>query len=265
MLIQYSTRRRVAATLVASIAALVLADRAFPPPLPPAESGLVVVAADGTPLRAYPGADGVWRYPVTPDDVSPLYLEALLTYEDRWFYWHPGVNPFSILRAAWQWARHGEIVSGGSTLTMQVARMLDPGARNVRGKVKQIVRALQLEWRYTKREILTLYLNHTPMGGIVQGVEMASRTYLGKSASHLTHAEAALLTALPQAPSRLRPDREPAAAEKARNKVLDRLATAKQWTAAQVSDARIERVAAQAIRGRWLAPPAGPRTCAEIA
>jgi len=259
MLIQYSTRRRVAVTLVAVGATLALADRAFPPPLPPAESGLVVVAADGTPLRAYPGADGVWRYPVTPDDVSPLYLEALLTYEDRWFYWHPGVNPFSILRAAWQWARHGEIVSGGSTLTMQVARMLDPGARNVRGKVKQIVRALQLEWRYTKREILTLYLNHTPMGGIVQGVEMASRTYLGKSASHLTHAEAALLTALPQAPSRLRPDREPAAAEKARNKVLDRLATAKQWTAAQVSDARIERVAAQAIRGRWLAPLAAER------
>ena len=259
MLIQYSTRRRVAVTLVAIGATLAIADRAFPPPLPPAESGLVVVAADGTPLRAYPGADGVWRYPVTPDDVSPLYLEALFTYEDRRFHWHPGINPFSMLRAAWQWARHGEIVSGGSTLTMQVARMLDPGARNVRGKLKQIVRALQLEWRYPKREILTLYLNHAPMGGIVQGVEMASRTYLGKSASHLTHAEAALLTALPQAPSRLRPDREPAAAEKARNKVLDRLETAKRWTAAQVSDARIERVAVQAIRGRWLAPLAAER------
>jgi penicillin-binding protein 1C len=142
---------------------------------------------------------------------------------------------------------------------MQVARLLDPGARNVGGKVKQIVRALQLEWRYTKREILTLYLNHAPMGGIVQGVEMASRIYLGKAAGHLSHAEAALLTALPQAPSRLRPDREAAAAERARNKVLDRLAATGRWSATLVADAKIERVAAQAIRGQWLAPLAAER------
>ena len=253
------TRRRITLTLIAIAAGLAIADLAFPPPLPPADSGLVVTAADGTPLRAYPGSDGVWRYPVPPDAVSPLYLEALLAYEDRWFHWHPGVNPYALARAAWQWARHGEIVSGGSTLTMQVARMLDPGARNVRGKVKQIARALQLERRYGKREILTLYLNHAPMGGIVHGVEMASRVYLGKSASHLTHAEAALLTALPQAPSRLRPDREAAAAEKARNKVLDRLVSSGRWSGALVADAKIERVAAQAIRGRWLAPLAAER------
>jgi penicillin-binding protein 1C len=252
-------RRRTVIQTLAAIASLAIADLAFPPPVPPADSGLVVTAADGTPLRAYPGSDGVWRYPVTPDAVSPLYLEALLAYEDRWFYWHPGVNPYALARAAWQWARHGEIVSGGSTLTMQAARMLDPGARNVRGKLKQIVRALQLERRYSKREILTLYLNHAPMGGIVQGVEMASRVYLGKSASHLTHAEAALLTALPQAPSRLRPDREAAAAESARNKVLDRLATSGRWNGALVADAKIERVATQAIRGRWLAPLAAER------
>ena len=253
------TRRSIMLAFAALVALLAIADLAFPPPRPPADSGLVVTAADGTPLRAYPGSDGVWRYPVKPDAVSPLYLEALLAYEDRWFYWHSGVNPYALARAAWQWARHGEIVSGGSTLTMQVARMLDPGARNVRGKLKQIVRALQLERRYSKREILTLYLNHAPMGGIVQGVEMASRIYLGKSASHLTHAEAALLTALPQAPSRLRPDRAAAAAEIARNKVLDRLATSGRWSRDLATDAKIERVAAQAIRGRWLAPLAAER------
>ena len=94
------TRRRITLTLIAIAAGLAIADLAFPPPLPPADSGLVVTAADGTPLRAYPGSDGVWRYPVTPDAVSPLYLEALLAYEDRWFHWHPGVNPYALARAA---------------------------------------------------------------------------------------------------------------------------------------------------------------------
>ena len=101
-------------------------DRLFP--LPPIDSGgaAVVVSADGTPLRNYPSRDGIWRYPVTPAQVSPRYLETLLTYEDRWFYWHPGVNPVALARAGWQWATNRRIVSGGSTLTMQTARLIDP-------------------------------------------------------------------------------------------------------------------------------------------
>jgi penicillin-binding protein 1C len=98
------------------------------------------------------------------------------------------------------------VLSGGSTLTMQVARILEPIARTPAGKLKQILRALQLELRYSKREILTIYLNHAPMGGVLQGVEAAARTYLGKPSQRLTHAEAALLVVLPQAPSLLRPD-----------------------------------------------------------
>src|SRR5262249_48223064 len=141
--------------------------------------------------------------------VSPFYLEALVAYEDRWFWRHPGVNPFALGRALAQRVRHGRVVSGGSTLTMQVARMLDPMPRNVTGKLRQIARALQLELHYSKEEILVLYLNHAPMGGVLEGVEAASRAYLGKPASRLTHAEAALLTVLPQSPSLLRPDRFP--------------------------------------------------------
>nr|WP_314861788.1 penicillin-binding protein 1C [uncultured Undibacterium sp.] len=234
-------------------------DQLFPPPIPVDAPGLVVVARDGTPLRGWPDADGMWRFPVTPDQVSPKYLDALLTYEDRWFYWHPGVNPLALGRAAWQWLRHGEIISGGSTLTMQAARAIEPVPHNLSGKLRQILRAIQLELRLSKREILTLYLNHAPMGGIVEGVEMASRSYLGKSANQLSSAEAALLVVLPQAPSRLRPDRHPELAQKFRDKVLRRMAHLKHWSAAEVEDALIERVGANPPRAAWLAPLASER------
>ncbi|MFC3178499.1 penicillin-binding protein 1C [Undibacterium amnicola] len=249
----------VRASLALILTALLLLDQIFPPPIPRDEPGMVVVARDGTPLRAWPDADGVWRFPVTPDKVSEKYLDALLTYEDRWFYWHPGVNPLALSRAAWQWLRHGEIVSGGSTLSMQVARALEPVPRSLSGKLQQIARALQLEIRLSKREILTLYLNHAPMGGIVEGVEMASRSYLGKSASQLSAAEAALLVVLPQAPSRLRPDRHPARAQLYRDKVLKRMAQLKHWTPAEVDDALIEKVGANPPRLAWLAPLAAER------
>src|SRR5690606_11733982 len=122
-------------------------------PLPEPGGGSVVLAADGQPLRAFADRDGVWRYPVAVDQVSPAYLEALINYEDRWYRWHPGVNPLAMLRAGWQWARSGEIVSGGSTLTMQVARIIEPHPRTAWGKLRQMLRALQLEWRLDKDQI----------------------------------------------------------------------------------------------------------------
>ncbi len=255
--------RRTRWTLAALLAAMLVLDLAFPPPIPPGDRGVVVAARDGTPLRTYASPDGIWRQPVTPDEVSPLYLQALLGYEDRWFYAHPGVNPLALARAGWQWARNGRVVSGGSTLTMQVARLIEPPApterRGLRAKLLQVARALQLELRLSKREILTLYLNHAPMGGIVEGVEMASRSYLGKPSRTLSPAEAALLAAMPQAPSRLRPDRAPEAAQAARDKVLARLEKQGTWDAATVADARIERVAVQPLRAHWLAPLAAER------
>lgn len=175
------------------------------------------------PLRIFPDHDGLWRYQVGLEDVSPDYLKAVLNYEDRWFYQHPGFNPFAIARAAWQNWRCGCIVSGGSTITMQVARRLDPHQRNISGKLHQILRAIQLEWHLSKEEILTLYLNYVPMGGVIEGVEAASRLYLDRSASELSLAQSALLAVLPQAPSRLRPDRYPQRARAARDKVLQRL------------------------------------------
>jgi penicillin-binding protein 1C len=246
-------------SLAVLLSGLLLLDQLFPPPIPHDSTGLVVVARDGSPLRGWPDADGVWRFPVTPAQVSPRYLDALLTYEDRWFYWHPGINPFAMLRAAWQWVAHERIVSGGSTLSMQVARALEPVPRSIPGKLRQVARALQLELRLSKRDILTLYLNHAPMGGIVEGVEMASRGYLGKSAAQLSPAEAALLVVLPQAPSRLRPDRHPGLAQQARDKVLRRMAALKHWSAAEVDDAMIEKVGANSPRLAWRAPLAAER------
>jgi len=226
-----------------------LLDRLFPLPLPSSTSGsTVVLARDGTPLRAFPDDDGVWRYPTRIEDVSPLYVEALLTYEDRWFHRHPGVNPFALARAFGQWIVHGRLVSGGSTLTMQVARILDGTPHSVGGKLRQVLRALQLEAHLSKSEILTLYLDRAPFGGTLEGVEAASWAYLGKPAARLSHAEAALLAVLPQSPSRLRPDRNAEAARKARDKVLARMAALGVWTQAQVHDAEIESVAARALQ-----------------
>lgn len=240
---------------VALLSTLLLLDLIFPPQLPKARDiSTLVVARDGAPLRAFADADGVWRYPATPETVSPLYLEALLNYEDRWFWKHPGVNPLALLRAGGQMMGSGEVVSGGSTLTMQVARILDAKrTRHTRTpfrKLRQILRALQLEAHLSKREILILYLERAPFGGTIEGVEAASWAYLGKPASRLSKAEAALLAVLPQSPSRRRPDRHPEVAQVARDKVLDRMATLGVWSKAEVDDARIEPVVA-----RQLQPP----------
>lgn len=236
---------------------LLVLDQALPPAEVEAGAGqsLLIAARDGTPLRAFPDQEHVWRHPVSIEDVSPHYLDALLAYEDRWFYWHPGINPLALARAAWQWASEGRIVSGGSTLSMQVARILDPELGTTRtpgAKLKQMLRALQLELRHSKRELLTLYLNHAPMGGVLEGVEAASRSYLGKPALRLSPAEAALLTVLPQAPSRLRPDRHPELARIARDKVLRRMEGI--WTRQTIDDALSEPPWSHSPRAPLLAP-----------
>ena len=204
----------------------------------------VVIDRHGELLRTFADKRGIWRYPVTLEQVSPHYLSALINYEDRWFYYHPGVNPLSILRAAWQNWSAGRIVSGGSTLTMQVARLFHPHSRSLAGKFQQTLRALQLEFHLSKREILELYLNYAPFGGTREGVQAASYQYLGKPAIDLTRAEATLMAVLPQAPSRLRPDRYPERAQRARDKVLQRLQQLGVWDAEAVSQAMKESVSA---------------------
>lgn len=222
-------------------------------PLPPiqAQGAQVVLAQDGQPLWRFADAQGVWRYPVKLEDVSPLYIQALLAYEDRWFYQHPGVNPLALARAAWLNQKHGRIVSGGSTLTMQVARIIEPHERSWRGKLRQLWRTLQLEWHYSKDEILEIYLNRAPFGGTLEGVSAASWAYLSKPANEITAAEAALLAVLPQAPSRLRPDRHPQRAQAARDKLLQRLQQYQVWPESQINEALEEDI--------WLASRQQPQ------
>ncbi len=244
--------------LMLGLVALVLVlDRLLPPPIAQFRSqraAQVVVDRDGRTLRAFADQRGVWRTPVSVEEVSPYYIEALLSYEDRRYYRHPGVDPLALVRAAGQALTHQRIVSGGSTLSMQVARLIEGLPHDVPGKLLQITRALQLETRLSKREILELYLAHAPFGGPLEGVEAASRSYLGKSAADLSRAEAALMVVLPQAPSRLRPDRHPQRAQRARDKVLKRMARLGVWSADEIEQARIESVVAQRLTSPRFAP-----------
>ncbi len=237
----------IAGCLITGAMMIYLLLRLSPLPLCFGPGACVVTDRSGAVLRAFPDDQGIWRYPVSKKEVSPLYIQALLAYEDRFFYHHPGINPLSLGRAAFQYLRHGKIVSGASTLSMQTARLLCPDLAGNQGsilgkKLLQMFRALQLEARFSKKEILHLYLTYAPFGSNIQGVQAAAMTWLGKSCSHLTHAEAALLAVLPQAPSFFRPDRHPDRAKKARNKVLDRMASFGLWTPAQVEEAKQEPV-----------------------
>ncbi|SPH24073.1 Penicillin-binding protein 1C [Defluviimonas aquaemixtae] len=192
--------------------------------LPPltVETGTEVVAHDGTLLKAFTVADGRWR--LDPGPVDPLFLDMLIAYEDRRFHDHVGVDPRALLRAGLQALLNGRIVSGGSTLTMQVARLLeDSGTGRFDGKLRQIRVALALERRLTKHEILGLYLRLAPYGGNLEGIRAAALSWLGKEPRRLTPAEAALLIALPQSPETRRPDRFRAAASEARARVLARM------------------------------------------
>lgn len=187
--------------------------------------GVEVLGRDGTLLRAFQVADGRWRLDAGP--VDPLFTRMLMLWEDRRFQHHGGVDALAVLRAAGQALRHGQVVSGGSTLTMQVARLLEEGPTGQwAGKLRQMRLALALERRLDKQELLGLYLRLAPYGANVEGIRAASLQWFGKEPRRLSPAEAALLVALPQSPERRRPDRNPDAAREARNRVLARAAEA---------------------------------------
>jgi penicillin-binding protein 1C len=197
-------------------------------PLPMAQARQVsttIVDRNGKLLRAYAMADGRWRLPVNArTGVDPGYLKLLLAYEDRRFYSHSGVDPFALGRAALQLITRGHIVSGGSTITMQLARLMEPRReRSVYAKLRQMVRALEIERQLNKDQILDLYLALAPFGGNLEGVRAASIAYFGKEPKRLSLTESALLVALPQSPETRRVDRYPDVARAARDRVLDRM------------------------------------------
>jgi penicillin-binding protein 1C len=212
-------------------------------PLPLAQARQVsttIVDRNAKLLRAYAMADGRWRLPVDAKrNVDPGYLKLLLAYEDRRFYSHAGVDPFALGRAAFQLVTRGHIVSGGSTITMQLARLMEPRRqRSVHAKLRQMVRALEIERQLTKDQILNLYLALAPFGGNLEGVRAASIAYFGKEPKRLSLAEAALLVALPQSPENRRLDRYPGVARAARDRVLDRMVEERRVAAEDAAQAK---------------------------
>jgi penicillin-binding protein 1C len=217
----------------------------------------VVLDRDGRLLRAYATVEGRWRLPATEDDVDPRFLKLLFAYEDKRFRNHRGVDPLSLGRAAIQFAANGHIVSGGSTITMQVARLLEPRQqRRFGAKLRQIVRALELEHALSKHEILSLYLTLAPYGGNLEGIRAAALAYFSKEPRKLSQAEAALLVALPQSPELRRPDRFPDAARAARNRVLDRVAAAGFVPSDEIARAKSQPVPRERKQLPMLAPHA---------
>lgn len=203
----------------------------------------VVLDRSGTLLRPFATADGRWRLPVRAEAVDPRYRAMLLAYEDRRFASHRGIDPVAVLRAAAQWLMRGRIVSGGSTLSMQVARLIEPRrARSLNAKLRQMVRAVTLERRLGKAALLDGYLALAPYGGPLEGVRAASLAYFGREPVRLTAAQAALLVALPQSPETRRPDRFPERARAARDRVLAIAAARGILTAAETEAARAEPI-----------------------
>ncbi|MHA6645900.1 penicillin-binding protein 1C [Mesorhizobium sp. A623] len=233
-----------AACFALAILALLQLDRAFPPPLP--DKPLVsaeVLDRDGELLRAFTTPDGYWRLKTGLDQVDKGFIDMLVAYEDKRFWDHRGIDVLALGRAAIQLATSFHIVSGGSTLSMQLARLIEPRAsRSVASKIKQMLRALQIERRLSKREILERYLTLAPYGGNLEGVRAASLAYFGKEPKRLTVSESALLVALPQLPERRRPDRNREGAHAARDRVLARMVSSGQLGEREAARAALDVV-----------------------
>ncbi len=178
----------------------------------------VVYHRKGRVLRVYLSKDEKWRIPIFLDQVDPEFVETLIRQEDRFFRWHPGVNFLSVLRAAYQNATRGEIVSGASTITMQVARLVHPEKRSLLNKAKEAILALEMEKYLSKRAILEIYLSLAPYGGNLEGIGAASLAYFGKLPGKLQPQEIAFLLTLPRAPSLSREKRK-----KMRDRILRRM------------------------------------------
>ena len=207
------------------------------------EGSPIVVDRDGRLLRPFTLPDGRWRLPATTHDVDPRYVAMLVAYEDGRFYSHDGVDLRALVRAGAQRLMRGHVVSGGSTLSMQVARLIEPRPeRTVAAKLRQIARALRIDRDVGKSGTLDRYLTLAPFGGNLEGVRAASLAYFGREPLRLTIAAAALLVALPQSPDARRPDRAPKAARAARDRVLDRVAARGVISASDAAAAKREPV-----------------------
>jgi len=163
----------------------------------------IVLDRNGRVLHGFLSRDEKWRMYTELDEISPDIKKAFLAKEDRFFYYHPGINPAAIVRAIWYNVSSDKRTSGASTITMQVARMMEPKSRTYLNKLREMFRALQLEWHLSKDEILQLYLNRVPYGGNIEGIKAASLIYFGRLPDQLSLAQIVTLTIIPNKPNQL--------------------------------------------------------------
>ncbi|MBB5286815.1 penicillin-binding protein 1C [Rhabdobacter roseus] len=213
-----------------------------------------ILAEDGTVLHAFLSPDDKWRLYTELSEITPLLRQTLMHKEDRYFYWHPGVNPLALIRATARNLLAGRRTSGASTITMQVVRLLEPRPRTYRSKAIELFRALQLEWHFSKDEILQLYLNLVPYGGNIEGIKAASLLYFGKPPQLLSLAEITALTIVPNRPSSLRPGRRNDALHRERNRWLERFRKENLFAPGVIHDALNEPLNAQRLPPPRLAP-----------
>src|SRR5579863_194898 len=209
------------------------------------EYSTVVTDDKGEVIHAFLTRDQQWRMKTDLTEISPLLRKTIIEKEDRYFYYHPGVNPIAMLRALGGNILHGRRTSGASTITMQVARALEPKRRTYWNKLVEVFRAFQLEWTYSKDQILQLYLNKVPYGGNIQGVKAASLLYFGKDPDHLSLAEITALSVIPNRPSSLVIGRHDDEIVAERNKWLKRWAAAGVFTPKEIEDALAEPLTAK--------------------
>lgn len=214
-------KKRIVLFLALSLLAFCII-RMLPKPHFESPTGTLVYSSEGTLMGARIADDGQWRFQST-QSVNDKYKKALITFEDQWFYWHPGVNPISIVRAFRQNLSSGRIISGGSTLTMQTARMLEKAPRTFSQKIKEICIAIYLELCYSKKEILELYAGNAPFGSNVVGIEAASWRWFGHSSVSLSWGESALLAVLPNSPSLMHPGKNREELKVKRNRLLRKM------------------------------------------
>jgi penicillin-binding protein 1C len=220
----------------------------------------IIEASDGTVLHSFLTNDDKWRMYTTLDEITPTLQKAFIEKEDRWFYWHFGVNPVSVIRAFLNNTLKQKRTSGASTITMQVARMLEPKERTVLSKLKEIGRAFQLEWNFSKKEILQLYLNLVPYSGNIEGVKSASYIYFGKSPEQLSLAEVTTLTIIPNRPNSLQLGRNNDYIQSQRNKLLQSFKRKRTFSEESIADAMEEPLTAY----RRSPPKHAPHFCLRL-
>jgi penicillin-binding protein 1C len=235
--------RRLALGLAGVLVAFMLLNWVFPLP-DQIEYSTVVTDDKGEVIHAFLTRDQQWRMKTDLTEISPLLRKTIVEKEDKYFYYHPGVNPVAMLRAFGRNLFNRRRTSGASTITMQLARALEPKRRTYWGKLVEVFRAFQLELKYSKDQILQLYLNKVPYGGNIQGVKSASILYFKKNPDHLSLAEITALSVIPNRPSTLVMGKHNDLIVAERNKWLHRWAREKVFVPKEIEDALAEPLTA---------------------